>query len=140
MSDAASNHQDPEMARDIEFFADLTKREIEQIKRQFESALAAENAGAVGLVADELAQQLGRLSARLRLIEEAVELHLLQSPGAPVAPVQAQPVSAYYSDPEYISRHFSLMMYIENIFRNRPGITKFIGSIHRFFSRLLKLP
>ena len=140
MSDAVPNHQDPETERDIEFFADLTKREIEQIQRQFQSALAGENADAVGLLSDELAQQLGRLSARLRLIEEAVELHLLQAPVKPVAPVQTPPVSAYYSDPEYISRHFSLMMYIENIFRNRPGITKFIGSIHRFFSRLLKLP
>jgi hypothetical protein len=133
---ASESSQDEESVTDAQFFAELTNKEIEQIRQGFLSAIADMDATSLKPVADELAAQLGKLSARMRLIEEAAELHLLQDN----TPSPLQHSRIYNSDPEYISRHFSLMMYLENIFRNRPGIRKFFGGIHRFFSRLLKLP
>jgi len=68
---------DPERQKDIAFFAGLTNAEISRVRAQLAAVSPERESGDRDPGIERLAEELGRLSARLVILEEAAELKLL---------------------------------------------------------------
>lgn len=113
-----------------------SEREASNYQDLFRASMAPD-AAASGALADEISAQLGVIAARVSQLERASEGDTA-SPGGASAGERGS--YGRYLDPELVSRNFSLIIYLENILRNRPMLLRVLNSMHRFFSRLLKLP